>query len=112
MRNLPIVEYKKGDSDGFMKEMQRLIAKEKGGPERFELFIASGNRRIVLQPQVTTSRVNTLLIRDFEPNDVNKIKEAAVSAGVEVTKHWNFWFDERKEPPAKVPVEEKEETQG
>lgn len=105
MRNLPIVEYKKGDADGFIKEMRKLITKEKGGPERFELFIASGNRRIVLQPQVTTSRVNTLLIRDFEPNDVNKIKEAAISAGVEVAEHWNLWFDERKEPPAKVPVE-------
>jgi len=102
---LPIVEYKKGDNNGFIKEMQRLITKEKGGPERFELFIASGNRRIILQPQVTTSRVNTLLIRDFEANDVNKIKEAAISAGVEVTEHWNFWFDERKEPPAKVPKE-------
>lgn len=99
------MEYKKGDNNGFIKEMQRLITKEKGGPERFELFIASGNRRIILQPQVTTSRVNTLLIRDFEANDVNKIKEAAISAGVEVTEHWNFWFDERKEPPAKVPKE-------
>ena len=104
------MEFKKGDAEKFIKEMSVMLDKEKSGPERFKLFIASGNKRIVFQPQVTTSRVNTLLIRDFVPTDVKRISEEAAAKGVEITEHWNFWFDERKEPPAKVPGEEKAET--
>jgi len=107
---LPIVEYKKGESEKFIKEMKSMVDKEKSGSNRFKLYIASGNKRIVFQPRVTTSRVNTLLIRDFDPSDVNKIKETAESIGIDTAEPWNFWFDERKEPPAKVLEEEKEKT--
>jgi len=106
---VPIVEYKKGEGKKFAEEMKEMLDREKSGPDRFKLYIASGNRRIVFQPQVTTQRVNNLLIRDFDPSDVKVISDLAASKGVEIKEPWNFWFDERKEPPAKIPIEVKKE---
>ena len=107
---MPIVEYKRGEAQKFIEEMKEMLDKEKGGPNRFKLYITSGNKRIVFQPQVTTQRVNTLLIRDYNEDDVKAIKEFIGPTGIKVKEVWNFWFDERKEPPTKVAGEEKKET--
>jgi hypothetical protein len=109
--NLPIVEYKRGEAGKFIEEMKEMLDKEKSGPNRFKLYITSGNRRIVFQPQVTTQRVNTLLIRDYDAEDVKAISEFVGPPGIKIKEVWNFWFDERKEPPTKVAGEEKKETQ-
>jgi len=102
---VPIVEYKSGEGKKFVEEMQEMLDREKSGPNRFKLYITSGNKRIVFQPQVTTQRVNNLLIRDYDSSDVTAISNLASQKGIKIKEPWNFWFDERKEPPAKIQPE-------
>ena len=95
---MPIMEFP--DFEGFIKEMERLCPiglEEKKGGNRFRLIFATGNQLIILQPTVTTQRVNTLLIRKPTAMDKKEIKSAAKKLKLEVTEVLNFWFDERKE---------------
>ena len=102
-------------AEKFMEEMEKMFvgdkAAEKGREHRFKLIIASGNKRIILLPKVTTQRVNTLFLRDFTPVSQDKIEKLTGDIGIEISECWNFWFDERKEPPLWPPVEKKEENQ-
>ena len=92
------------DFAGFIKEMERLcpvISEEKKGEKkggnRYRLIFSTGNQLIILQPTVTTQRVNTLIIRKPTDLDKKEIKSAAKKLELEVTEVLNFWFDERKE---------------
>jgi len=95
---MPIVEFETAEK--FIEKMKEkfLAEKDKGRSDRFELIIATGNRRAVLLPTVTTQRVNSLLFRGMDDVDADRILKAGKDIEVKVTKCLNFWFDERKEP--------------
>jgi len=105
---VPIMEV--GDCEEFINKMKKMcpkeLSKEKGGAGRYKLIIATENRRAIFKPTVTTQGLITLLLRDL--SDIAKdriLKEARDIKELEIDECLNFWFDERREPPAKVPIE-------
>ncbi len=87
--------------DQFVEEMKKIKSRQKNrrsGEIRYQVILASGNERAVFQPTVTTSRVNTLLLRNASSADLKKIEEESKKMCIEIAKCLKFFFDEQKEP--------------
>lgn len=104
------------NAEKLIEEMKKMFvgekAPEKGRESRFKLIIASGNKRIILQPKVTTQRVNTLFLNDSSSVSEEKIKKIAEEIGIEISECWKFWFDERKDPLSWPLAERRDEREG
>ena len=100
---MPIMEVENGEE--FIEKMKKMcpkeLAEEKGGAGRYKLIVARENRRAIFKPTVTTQGLITLLLRDLSGVAEDRIIKEAGEIKVEIDKCLNFWFDERKEPPAR-----------
>ena len=89
---MPILELE--NEKEFIKEMKEILKEN----DKYQLIFAQ-NGKIVLQPTVSTSRRNILLLRDFTPDSVEEIKKAAKTfSKLKIKTVLSFFFDEKREP--------------
>lgn len=81
--------------DEFIKQMKKIYSEPKS-KDRYQLIIATGNLRAVVQPKVTTQRLNALLVENINSEIIEKIEKAAKEHNIEPLKCLKFFFDDQK----------------